>query len=94
MIYTDYADIQNMGTFLWGLLVHLDRFGISIMHGEPEFGKIISKLSPVCFYERPSYFYENVNNVRCTVCYQIVAHCFYLLLVIAPTCFGHLQGAS
>lgn len=102
MIYTDYADtslhpaahIQNTWTFLWGSLVHLDRFGISIMQREPEFGKIISKLSLFCFYESPSYFYENVNNVGCTVCYQLVAQCFYLLLIIARPCFGHLQGAS
>lgn len=52
------------------------------MQREPEFGKIISNLSPFCFYESPSYFYENVNSVRCTVYYQLVAQCFYLILLL------------
>jgi len=102
MIYTDYADtslhptahIQNTWTFLWASLVHLDRFGVSIIQREPKFDNFICKLSPFYFYESPSYFYTNVNDVRCTVCYQLVTQCLYLLLIIAPTYFGHLQGAS
>jgi hypothetical protein len=28
------------------------------------------------------------------VWYQLVAHCFYLPLIIAATCFGHLGGSK
>jgi hypothetical protein len=48
------AHIQNMWTFLWASLVHLDRFGVSVLQREIEIGKIICKLSPFCFHKKSS----------------------------------------
>ena len=38
------AHVQHMWAFLWASLVHLDRFGISIMQTETEIGRIVSEL--------------------------------------------------